>query len=183
MKTGDVVILTAVEIELSRAIGKSIALWCAYRGRWVNQRSDKQQCQSEVQAEGIAAEIAFCKATNAPLDLRIDVRPDYDTIYQGWRLDIKAMSFQGPSLKYLVSKQQLDRHASCDGYAFFNGKIPEFIFAGYIGRPRMAAMPMVDLGFGLNYAANPEELFCWELASKAEKLIPPADDELPDPWE
>lgn len=116
------------------------------------------QSNEQTDLDGIAAEIAFCKAFNIYPDLEIDsvAFPDFDCVLSDGRtVDVKATRYESGRL--IAAKWK--KPESVDLYALMVGVFPEYRFAGVmesvelINPQRLCQMPK-----GKAYAASQNEL-------------------------
>ncbi len=123
----------------------------------VNSRMGPQS-NEQTDLEGIAAEVAFCKAFNIYPDLEIDSVsfPDFDCVLSDGRsVDVKATRYESGRL--IAAKWK--KPESVDLYALMVGVFPEYRFAGVmqsidlINPERLCQMPK-----GKAYAASQNEL-------------------------
>lgn len=111
--------------------------------------------------EGIGGELAFCKLVGAYPDLTLKPRHGgLDTIWRGWRIDVKTTSVLTGHL--LVSRQKA--YGEVDRYVLMIGTFPTYRLAGYAeSRELLIENNLRDFGYGLSYALSQDQLHAWPL--------------------
>lgn len=107
--------------------------------------------------EGIAGEIAFCKAMNLYPDLQTEFIPGYDCILpDGTKIDVKTTQYENGKLLSAPWKEPKD----IDVFALMIGKMPRYRFAGMMkAKDLLQEHRKTNLGHGVGYAANQDELY------------------------
>ena len=157
MNKGDKIVLTDLETKIARHVGKH---------RYLNARSKNvtnakigDQSNQETDIEGVAGEIAFCKAMNLYPDLQTEEIPKHDAILVGGAtVDVKQTKYDNGML--LVTTKKIDDPS--DIYILMTGSMPEFTFRG--GMPSDLVFQekrIVDLGYGESYGVKQHDL--WDI--------------------
>ena len=155
-----------MDIELNRCEQK-IAIFLA-KARYSNARSKgvadgKMGGQSNemTDLEGIAAEIAYCKAMNVYPDTEVDLDtanlPPYDAVTRhGVTIDVKATKYRNGHLLAVLGKKNKKQP---DGYFLMIGEFPKYTLAGYMSADELLQESRIgNLGHGNGYMATQEEL-------------------------
>lgn len=153
-----VMTLTEGDMFVSKCVGHAIVRFAATSGAVDRQFSSRDPV--EIQVDGAGAEIAHHRLTGAPLNLVVTsgTPPGWDTLWRGWRLDVKCVSWKKADPWFKVDPDLARRHADCDGYAFFVSDRPYYQFRGYISRKGMMKCPVGTLGHGPFHKATQEDL-------------------------
>lgn len=148
------VTLTPTEQRLAQFLGKARRQVNRDTGT-VDRKIAKTDGES-VDLEGIAGELAFCKACNVYPDLTLDARPTVDCRVYGIGVDVKTTVYENGRLLVMMDKYDYPPQY----YALVTGKFP----GPYTVRGCVAATAVfrpdriVDLGYGPTYAVPQEQL-------------------------
>lgn len=127
------------------------------RNKGVHNAKMGDQSDELTDLEGIAAEIAWCKANNVFPDTTIAEKlPTFDAIARtGERIDVKSTTYRNGHLLAVRWKGV----GEVDVYCLVVGKFPVYCIAGYMDAADLLDESMLkDLGRGKGYAASQSEL-------------------------
>lgn len=146
--------LTAVEQRLAQHIARTRAAVNSARG--VTDRKQGKQSAEEIELDGIAAEIAFCKLFNVYPDLQTEEYQIADAVTPGMgRVDVKSTRYKSGKLVSIRTKKGKE----ADAYALMIGQFPRFQFAGWATADELIADEnLTDVGRGPFYALAQEKL-------------------------
>lgn len=115
------------------------------------------QSNEETDLEGIAAEIAFCKANNIYPDLTIDNKSSADCVLSnGLSVDVKATKYKNGHLLATARKAEIKRP---DIYALVVGEFPNYRIAGVMSAEELLKEERLkSFGYAPTYAASQSEL-------------------------
>lgn len=162
--------LKGVWVELSPSeafIAKQIGTWRYQNARkhgYQDQKIGLNKSNADIDINGAAAELAFCKWANLWPDLVITEgkQPDFDAVLpSGITIDVKQSSRQTNNLLIKLDK---DKHPA-DRYVLVLGKSPRLRIVGWAGKEEAIQDGRIrDLGWGDGYFMNSEELNdIWEI--------------------
>jgi len=148
-------------VELT-AIEQRLAIHMAKTRRAVNRaagRTDLQQGKQspeDIELDGIAAEIAFCKLFNVYPDLQNEELHSADAVTPKMgRVDIKTTRYK--SGKLICYRGKKGREA--DSYALMIGQFPKFQFVGWAtSKELLDDENLIDVGHGPFFAMPQERL-------------------------
>lgn len=105
--------------------------------------------------EGVAGEIAFCKAMNVYPNLVIGEVDEYDADIPEGTVDVKTTKYRSGKLLAVQSKKM----RQADLYALITGTIPHYRFVGMAtGSELFREENITDLGRGNGYALCQDKL-------------------------
>lgn len=149
-----------MEITLNEC-EQRLAKWLALRRHEMNRSAGVKngkigpQSNEETDLEGIGAEIAFCRLANVFPDLSLDRRPDFDAVFLGSAVDVKATKYANGHLLAVRGKAE----KPADIYALMVGRFPTYKFSGLMPASSLLLQTRVsDFGYGPTYAAKQGEL-------------------------
>jgi hypothetical protein len=144
--------------EMEQQTAKIVAV-----ARYNNARKHKRpnlrmgpQSDEATDLQGIAGEIAFCKAMNVYPDLTIakDL-PDVDAIVDGVKIDVKTTNYVRGRLLATMTKTE----SVVDVYCLVLGVFPVYYIAGYMAADNLFKQErLIDLGWGKGYGAKQDVL-------------------------
>ena len=153
------VTLNEAEQRLAKFLGR--ARRSANRSAGTTDRKVSPADGELVDLEGIAGELAFCKACNVWPDMTLDQRPTFDCTVGGFSVDVKATQYANGRL--LVTMDKIEYPPQY--YALVTGVFP----GPYTVRGVVAASAVfkperiVDLGYGPAYAVPQDQLTLLEV--------------------
>ena len=147
--------LNAVEQRLTRFLAKE--RHASNRKAGVTNAKVGPQSDEDTDLEGIAAEIAYCKAMNVYPDLSLDARPTQDAFStEHGGVDIKATKYKNGNL---IARRCKSGYPP-DSYALMIGEFPSYRFVGWIpAQDLLQSQNITDLGYGETYAMVQPDLF------------------------
>lgn len=110
----------------------------------------------DIDIEGVAGELAFCKMFNVYPDTNTESWADYDLVLLGFTIDVKTTKYRNGKLiaPYWKKDKKLP-----DYYALIIGEMPSYEFIGFIkGEDFINEKHLGDLGHGKTYIAEQKEL-------------------------
>lgn len=146
--------LNECEQRLAKFLGK--ARRSANRSAGTTDRKVSPEDGEVVDLEGIAGELAFCKACNVWPDMTLDERPAFDCVVGGLTVDVKSTMYATGRLLVTMDKAAYPAQY----YALVTGMFP----GAYTVRGVVAASAVfkperiMDLGYGPAYAVPQEDL-------------------------
>lgn len=152
-----IVTLSRSEVYIAKYLGKQRYL--ENRRNNIENTKIGGQDDSYIDAQGVGAELAFCKYFNLYPDLVIHYgktkRPAFDVLINGLTWDVKTTAY--PKGKLLAPiKKNLKR---CDRYALVIGELPEFQIFGWASDEELFQERNIgDMGHGPTYVLAQEKL-------------------------
>ena len=152
MKT---ITLDATEVVIAQMLA-AMRFTVARMAGVVNRRiGDQSDYQTDL--EGMASELAFCKAFNYWPDLTVGPRKGgWDVEGRGGeKIDVKVTKYEEGKLLATLKKRPED----ADYYVLMVGECPEYRLAGYASAGELLkAENITDLGHGKGYAMQQDQL-------------------------
>jgi len=154
---GSKILLTKEEQKICEYIGQSRYL--VNREKGVTDKKIGNKDNKSMDDDGFGGEFAFCKLFNVMPDFSVKVtqtnKNDYDALlFNCISVDVKTTDFITGRL--LTPLWKIDE---VDCYALMIGEMPCYTFKGFmLGEDLKKENRLKDLGYGMNYAAEQNEL-------------------------
>ena len=147
--------LTNEEVAISEYIAKARTAYMKAR-KIINPGFSDYMSEYEMKAEGIAAEIAFCKFANIYPALNVGDLGQTDCILHGGQtVDVKATKY--PEGKLIAPRWK--KPESVDIYVLMVGEIPTFECMGWVRCWEfITPSNIIDLGKGPTYGLSQDKL-------------------------
>jgi hypothetical protein len=147
----EIAIVNFIARQRGNCAGKIVNGERAVKDQKMDDRTDE-----EIDREGMAGEIAFCKLANIYPDYSISIRRGgIDCVFNGMTIDVKTTRYRYGKL--LATK---NKHVSyVDVFVLMIGEIPYFEFAGWLYSDELLAEENIrNLGHGYGYAVDQHNL-------------------------
>lgn len=145
--------LNETEQKLSIFLAKK--RYASNRNSNVTDKKIGPQSVEDTDLEGVAAEVAFCKAMNIYPDTEINHHPDYDALFKGKKIDIKTTKHRNGLLLATLNKVYKD----IDIYVLVVGNFPKYNLVGFLETKEfLLDRNKVNLGYGTCYGVPQDML-------------------------
>ncbi len=145
--------LNELEIAIAKHLAKS--RYEHARSNGIVDRKMGDQSNWETDLEGVASEIAFCKMSNLYPDLNIGLDRDYDCVYNGKKVDVKATKYKTGKLLATLKKKDSD----IDIFVLLIGECPKYKFVGWATKEELISEENIgNLGKGRGYILEQRRL-------------------------
>ena len=155
------IVLSDLEMKVATYIGKQRNANDIEAGLVQNKRSS--DTGDEINIQGFAAELAFCRHFNLFPDYAVEFHGQIEdcVLQDGRTVDVKQTKYESGRLIVPIEKEQ----KKCDIYYLVTGTMPNFWLRGYATKEEVFRDESIDdLGYGPSYMIEQKNLHQLEVS-------------------